>query len=193
MARRVNFRYSNANISLDDIDKTFKKVISSLDIKYSKSKNLEYRSCFMGYKDEEVISEKAEIYKEVDKETCLTLFASVEATLRTDFINRCHLKKKDKLSLFYRSGYNPSQRIYTYSLTDVVLKGWKSFLPQYEQLIDQVNDAFGYRNWLAHGRYWQLNQSLSKYDYFKLFILLKGFITVIESYIIEIPIDEYSI
>jgi hypothetical protein len=190
MARKVNFKYSNANLSLDEIDKTYRNIISSLDVKYSKSKNRDYESCFMGYAGEEVLQEKARIYDEIDKETCLTLFASVEATLRTDFINRCQLRKRDNLSKYYRKDYNPMRNVYLYSLKDVVFKGWIDYIPSKEPLIKTVKDAFGFRNWLAHGRYWSLDQSLSRYDYSTLFNLLKLFVTEIEPYIIETPIEE---
>lgn len=185
MARKVNFGYSRANLSLDEINQTYDNVLSAIDIKYSEDKNIEYTKCFFGYTIDEINKERESVCKEIEKEIILTLFASVEAILRADFINRCQLKRKDKLSMFYRKGYNASRRIYTYSLSEIVLKGWKEYLPIHENLINQVNESYKYRNWLAHGRYWQLEKSFSKYDYYTLYALLKAFIAAIEPYIVE--------
>lgn len=69
----------------------------------------------------------------------MAILAFVESLFRTDFIIRCELKKSDKLSIRYRHTYNPAKRIYTYSYHD------------------------NYRNWLAHGRYWQFKDNPAKY------------------------------
>lgn len=184
MARKVSFKYSNANLSLDEVHQTYLKVKSSIETKYSKEKNAEYIKCFLGKTLTEVNAERDALLNEIGIESSLILFASVEAILRTDFINRCQLKKKDKLAIFYRSGYNSKKRIYSYGLSDVVFKGWKLFLPKDENLIKQVNDAFQYRNWLAHGRYWELNLSLSRYDYYTVYDLLNLFLIRIEPYLV---------
>ena len=186
MARRVNFSYSDDNLSLDEIDKTYNKVLSSIETKYSEDKNFYYSEEFIGYTQEEICQERDDVIDEVEKEVSLTLFASVEASLRSDFINRCQLKKKDKLSKFYRSGYNPKKRIYTYGLSEVVMKGWQEYLPEHENLIKQVNDVFQYRNWLAHGRYWQLAQPFQRYDYNTLYALLRTFLSQIEPYLMVV-------
>ena len=54
----------------------------------------------------------------------------------------------------------------------------------HQNLIKQVNDAFQYRNWLAHGRYWELNLSLSRYDYYTVYDLLNLFLIRIEPYLV---------
>lgn len=165
--------------SLQEIDDTYQKVLSALDVKYSKDKNIEYNAYFAGLSTAEIEHEYTILVEELDKEMSMAIFANVEAVLRLDFISRCQLKKKDNLSLFYRKGYNSSRKMYTYGLVDVVLKGWKQYMPELEDTINCVIDFYTYRNWLAHGRYWVLGQPISKYSYLSTYTLFKSFLDVI--------------
>lgn len=168
--------------SLFEVDRVYREVISSIDCKYSKYINKNFAATFFGYSEEEVHRQYIDLTNEVSNEFCLAMFASVESKLRTDFIIRCQLKKEDSLSKFYRSSYNPAKRMYTYNLSEVIFKGWKNYLPTKDSiLVDRMTELFQYRNWLAHGRYWNLPINLLNIDYKTVYYDCSLFLSVISS------------
>jgi hypothetical protein len=50
------------------------------------------------------------------------------------------------------------------SLEDDILDFWKQVYPEHKQVISNVISALQYRNWLAHGRYWDAKLG-RKYSY----------------------------
>lgn len=160
--RKIQFNFNEHNQSLESLENYYDEVKSAIDLKYSKV-NPRYTSDFQMMTESEVESERDENYQELSREATMAILAFVESLFRTDFIIRCELKKCDKLSKQYRSTYNPSKRVYTYSYSDVVLDGWVEYRPEAKNLINELKEANNYRNWLAHGRYWQFKDNPNKY------------------------------
>lgn len=160
--RRIQFNFNEHNQSLENLESYYDEVKAAIDLKYSKA-NPYYTADFQMMTDSEVESERDENYMELSREASMSILAFVESLFRTDFIIRCELKKSDKLSIRYRHTYNPAKRIYTYSYNDVVLGGWADFRPEEKALINELKEANNYRNWLAHGRYWQFKDNPAKY------------------------------
>ena len=160
--RKIQFNFNEHNQSLEDLESYYDDVKAAIDLKYSKA-NPYYTSDFQMMTDSEVETERDENYLELSREASMAILAFVESLFRTDFIIRCELKKSDKLSKRYRHTYNPAKRIYTYSYNDVVLDGWVQLYPEEKNLINELKEANSYRNWLAHGRYWQFKDNPAKY------------------------------
>ena len=160
--RKIQFHFNEHNQSLESLEEYYDEVKSAIDLKYSKT-NPFYISEFGMLTESEVESERDENYQELSREASMAILAFVESLFRTDFIIRCELKKTDKLSRLYRHTYNPSKRVYTYSYNDVVLDGWMEYRPETKNLINELIEANNYRNWLAHGRYWQFKDNPNKY------------------------------
>jgi hypothetical protein len=160
--RKIQFNFNEHNQSLESLESYYDEVKAAIDLKYSKA-NPYYTADFQMMTDSEVESERDENYMELSREASMSILAFVESLFRTDFIIRCELKKSDKLSIRYRHTYNPAKRIYTYSYNDVVLDGWADFRPEEKDLINELKEANNYRNWLAHGRYWQFKDNPAKY------------------------------
>ena len=159
---KIQFNFNEHNQSLEDLESYYDDVKAAIDLKYSKA-NPYYTSDFQMMTDSEVETERDENYLELSREASMAILAFVESLFRTDFIIRCELKKSDKLSKRYRHTYNPAKRIYTYSYNDVVLDGWVQLYPEEKNLINELKEANNYRNWLAHGRYWQFKDNPAKY------------------------------
>lgn len=160
--RKIQFNFNEHNQSLETLESYYDEVKAAIDLKYSKA-NPYYNSDFRMMTDSEVETERDENYLELSREASMAILAFVESLFRTDFIIRCELKKDDKLSKRYRHTYNPAKRIYTYSYNDVVLDGWVEYRPEVKNLVNELREANNYRNWLAHGRYWQFKDNLAKY------------------------------
>lgn len=160
--RKIQFNFNEHSQSLENLESYYDDVKAAIDLKYSKA-NPYYTSDFQMLTDSEVETERDENYMELSCEASMAILAFVESLFRTDFIIRCELKNSDKLSKRYRHTYNPAKRIYTYSYNDVVLDGWADFRPEEKDLINELKEANNYRNWLAHGRYWQFKDNPAKY------------------------------
>ena len=160
--RKIQFNFNEHNQSLESLENYYDEVKAAIDLKYSKA-NPYYTSDFQMMTNTEVETERDENYMELSCEASMAILALVESSFRTDFIIRCELKKSDKLSKRYRHTYNPAKRIYTYSYNDVVLDGWAEYRPEEKNLINELKEANNYRNWLAHGRYWQFKDNPAKY------------------------------
>ena len=94
--------------------------------------------------------------------------SALEALFRIDYLTRCYNKKKDPLSRKMR-GISRKKGVRT-SLENDILRLWKEVCPEYKSFISEVITAFDYRNWLAHGRYWEPKLGRN-YDYNSLYDL----------------------
>lgn len=116
---------------------------------------------FLGFTLKELDIYFDNLNKELENVTCLSLLSAVEAKLRTDYLFRACNKKKDTLSKKFRSIYK--QKSQKASLEEDILNTWTEIYPELKNIIGDYKGALNYRNWLAHGRYW--NPKLGrKYD-----------------------------
>ncbi len=165
MLKKVSF--SGENLSLLEIADYYDDSEKALRLFFS-SKNPEYSLRFNGYTEEEVEEELKLRLQELDKAISFSILSALEALFRIDYLNRCYNKKKDNLSRKMRNIYN--QKGVHASLKDDILSSWKVICPEYKGFISEVITAFGYRNWLAHGRYWEPKLGRN-YDYQSLYDL----------------------
>ncbi|MNV02604.1 hypothetical protein D3C71_928430 [compost metagenome] len=158
MANKV--RFSQQHSKIEDIEKFYFYSEQSL-IPYFSEKN----SYFTGFSISELDEELKQHKLVLDRMNALEILALLEARFRIDYLIRCQERKKDDFSRALREVYK--QRENKASLTDDILKLWKEFYPQHKTIFDSFQKALDYRNWLAHGRYWEPKKSphISKYDY----------------------------
>ncbi|WP_215900700.1 hypothetical protein, partial [Acinetobacter sp. TUM15064] len=107
----------------------------------------------------------------LDRMSALEILAFLEARFRIDYLIRCQNKKKDLLSRNLRQIYKVKGN--RASLTDDILKEWKVVNSNHKILLDSFKNALDYRNWLAHGRYWEPKKTshVKKYDYLSVIFL----------------------
>lgn len=164
MAKKISF--SNANLELREISENFKDTELALRRYYNVS-NEEFHLYpkFFAYSQQEINAELHKRIDELNKSTTLTVLASIEASFQIDYLKRCYGRKRDSLSKDFRLIYikNEQENRRT-SLEEDILKNWKKHFPDSKSLISKLIEAFNYRHWLAHGRYWQ-HKLGRKYDY----------------------------
>lgn len=85
----------------------------------------------------------------------MTVLASIEATLRVDYLQRCYRRGRDQLSRSFRYLYQTKGK--EVSLLNDLLDIWKIHGRMTQRLAGDIRSAFGYRHWLAHGRYYVAN------------------------------------
>jgi len=179
MTKKVSF--SDQHGSLEDIEEYYVDSESALNYYYALSDATGIISAkFIGYTKEEIESELKSHKKSLDRMCSLEILATIEARLRIDYLVRSEKRKKDDLSKEFRKIYPKKEN--KASLTDDIIKTWKSIHPQHKTRLDKLGQALDYRNWLAHGRYWKPKKSphILKYDYSEIYILASDILESME-------------
>lgn len=134
-----------------EIGELYAVSIKSMEMYYSRL-NPQFDFNFQFSTHEEVEREKEFRLEEIDASLALTLLASIEASFRVDYLQRCYRKKKDPLSRLFHDLHD--KKGIQVSLKDDLLDAWKKHGNVRPSLLGDIKAAFNYRHWLAHGRYW---------------------------------------
>ena len=159
MASKVSF--SNQELQVHEIDIHYSRCVEALRAYY-----IDTNSVFVVYTNDELKTELHERLEELEKSCAFLLLTTVEVRLRIDYLKRCYEEREDSLSLEFRTIY--SRRKESPNLSEDILKAWEQHGAP-ASLVSELREAFHYRHWLAHGRYWKLK--VRKYDYRGLFAL----------------------
>lgn len=155
----------------------------SLDYYFDPSQNVDFKEEFAGLSNEEIDEQKRSLLDELSLRSSFYLLTYIETLFRTDFILRIESNKKgytDILTKEYKKIYKPTDRLYSYSLKDVIFKNWKRYIngKQYSKemrdILNTLPQYFDFRNWIAHGRYWVFKEPnyKQKYNYDQIRIVL---------------------
>jgi len=101
---------------------------------------------------EDILNYFSEQKSELENLVSLNIMASVEATIRIDYLNRVYTRKKDPVSRCFRDLHK--EKGVKASLENDILKIWKQEQPSCKKAIDNFQQTLKLRHWLAHGRYW---------------------------------------
>jgi hypothetical protein len=172
MSKRVLSK-SNQHLSIKDIADIYDYRERSLKLLFS-AHNGVYADCFYGFSKDEVLDELKYQILEIEKDACLNLLASMEAAFRLDYAIRCEKKDKAEISKNFKLLFDVYE--YRLSLEDNIFEEWKKSNLIKPSLIGDLKDAFKYRHWLAHGRYWTLKAGKPKYDFYELYKLAEKII-----------------
>ena len=157
----VKVSFSGENLDIDEIANHHNDIDSALSLFFS-SASPAFATRFAGYSIQEVETELEERRAELDLNTTMNLLASIEATFRVDYLQRCYQKKKDGVSSKFRDLHKEKgSRV---SLEDEIFEAWKLYNPTCAPLIGYLRGAFKFRHWMAHGRYWKPKLG-QKYDF----------------------------
>jgi len=122
-----------------------------------------YDERFRGYSDDKLKDDLQSRLSEIDCTSALSVLSAMEAAFRIDYLQRCGIKKKDRLSRAFQQIYKDKKS--HARLVEDILFGWKNeATTQGKRLISELIGAFKYRHWLAHGRYYEPKLG-KKYDY----------------------------
>lgn len=181
MAKLVHkFQFASHNRSLKDIKTYYDRVLDSLEYQYSREHNADYDVIFANKSEAEVAAELDRLKEELSMEGAFELLAYLEKVFRTDCHIRCTRRYKDDLSKSFKDVYKSVGKIqYKIGFVDVIVAGWKKFFleqdPHNQDVLDmfsQINDFFNFRNWMAHGRYWDYPYSRGKHNFDVVWIMV---------------------
>ncbi len=166
-ARRVTF--SGEHLPLVQIAQYYSDIEASVR-SYFSFDNLRSDDRFIGYTPLEIEREMYSVLAEHGQSTSMSILASLEAAFRMDFLQRCYKRQKDPLSRSFRTLYQQKGR--HVPLGDIFLQ-WTSYSTVPQSIISDLEQAFRYRHWLAHGRYW--TQKIGReYDYDDIYALAES-------------------
>jgi len=107
---------------------------------------------FLFMTKDDILNYFSEQKSELENLVSLNIMASVEATIRIDYLNRVYTRQKDLVSRRFRDLHK--EKGVKASLENDILKIWKQEQPLCKKAIDDFQQALKFRHWLAHGRYW---------------------------------------
>lgn len=167
MARRVSF--SKTRITANEVADHHAVVDAAIHLYYApESPNYEVR--FEFYTEDEVLNKRDERLFEAETASSMMVLASIEAALKVDYLQRCYARYRDQLSRTLRLLYqDKGEKV---SLSDDLLDAWKNDGNMTTKLVGDFRSAFGYRHWLAHGRYYVAKLG-REYDFASVYDLAK--------------------
>ncbi len=152
---RVSF--SSEELSISQLEEYFESTEKALRSYYHHSNPV-----FSEYSFEELRDELDNRIAELDHSVTLMAFATIEAHLRIDFLQRCYYRYKDDLSRKFRKVHRIKGA--NVSLADDILRLWMGYVTRKSHVSDLIS-ALNYRHWLAHGRFWVAKLGRTKYDF----------------------------
>lgn len=150
MARSKRLAFSGQHLAIERIDRNLRDVDASVNA-YFMVGDGGSTVRFLGYTSAEMQAEKTALLEEFRRSASMDLFGAIEAAFRIDFLQRCYRREKDTVSTAFRRLYG--DRDGRVSLDDI-LSAWRQNSTVSPDLVAALKDAFKYRHWLAHGRYW---------------------------------------
>jgi hypothetical protein len=129
---------------------------------------------FWGYTEKELKEHLSDHLQETEYDASLALLAAIEAAFRFDFDYRRKKRLKDSRSKeIRRLSKLPKRNSYEISINKIfgTLKIDQA-VPNHT--ITLLNNYFKYRNWLAHGRYWNLNRGANKPTFLEIYQLAQA-------------------
>ena len=167
MASRVVL--SHEHLDIEQIDRRRQDTEAAIEAYFSIG-NPSSAQRFLGLALHEVRDEKEALLDESRRSSSMDVFGALEAAFRVDFLQRCYRREKDDISRAFRDIYsNKGARV---SLEGDILATWRRDLNVPQWMIGELTDAFKYRHWLAHGRYWR--PKFQKLDYAEVYSLAEA-------------------
>ena len=96
----------------------------------------------------------SETLLEIDRTDALFVVASLEATIRVDYLTCVDRRWRDPLSRAFRTVHR--ERSNRARLSEDLIARWTDIAHIRGKIVAELRQAIKYRNWLAHGRYWTL-------------------------------------
>ena len=180
--RKIDFNFSEKIYSFEEIDNYYNETRRSIETRFSKGRNINYYYEFLLWSETQINQLQEQLLSELSMTASFQTLACIESMFRTDFIVRCQLKKRDYLSKEFRVIYKSTRMVYSYRLKEDILEKWKNYKPIYGELIDRIREAFDFRNWYAHGRYWDFEgrTNLRKFNFPSIQSMRDAFLEIIK-------------
>ena len=169
MARRSRLVFSHQHLDIEQVDGRRRDTEAAIHA-YFALDNAKSAQRFFGFTPSEVRTEKEALLEEARRAASMDLFGALEAAIRIDFLQRCYRRERDTVSRAFRHLYR--EKGARASLEGDILAAWRHHSNVPRSVIENLTNAFKYRHWLAHGRYW--NPRFPRLDYDEVYALAEA-------------------
>lgn len=189
------FNFSEHSGSIGQLEEYYRSMSELIDRKHNPALNPEYALDFPFMRPDEISEKAATLRRELVFEGNLAVLSYVESVFRVDAIMRCQAKiKQDSLFKKFKKEikHQNGKTVYHYiRICETILEGWKVECREHVNLLNSLGQAFEYRNWLAHGKYWTYKESVDKYTFEYVLGLAKAVIKAFDGLLFkQLPVGE---
>jgi hypothetical protein len=172
----VSFQFAEHSSSIYEIKAYFDKLKNSICYTYDIS-----REIYVGQPALAIQKEKDKLLLELNIEGGFALLSTVEAMFRTDFICRCRKKKKEQIDKDFKEALKKVDKLYKIDIKETILERWKQEYPSEQHCFTLMKERMEYRNWIAHGRYWNKfhDAGRDKFSFDSLFLEISALISLV--------------
>jgi hypothetical protein len=168
-------RFSEQQLTLDDVQAFYQEARVSIEQFLSQSSD-----ALVARDEPECIATNLQgVLEELDHLSALSAMASLEATLRLNYLRRVYRRLRDPLSRAMRLLHH--QKAHRARLEGDLIRLWRDEAHVREALLRGIARAFEYRHWLAHGRYWTLKLGYD-HDFLTVLEIAGEFIAAMQDY-----------
>ena len=161
MARRKRIVFSGQHLEIERIEQRRQDLEASVSA-YFRIDNSGSAKRFLGYTVAEMRTEEESLIEESRRSASMEIFSALEAAFHIDFLQRCYRRERDEISMALRKLHDENQGASV--PLDRILSAWRRHSIVPTNFVDHLKQAFRYRHWLAHGRYWRPNFPMLDYD-----------------------------
>jgi len=162
-------QWNNSGKDVDSIIKFYESTKYAIELFHNPNGNKNFASDFLYKTYIEIEQEKMKCLNELSIEAGFVLLAYLEGVFRKDFMIRIlRHKRKDQLSVYFLDTYKSERKLYQHPL-EYIFKAWRNkgsgLSDKIREMLRSLQQYYDYRNWVAHGRYWEFKESnyLRKY------------------------------
>lgn len=165
------FRIAPNLYTLPEIETYYNCSRKSIDCMYSSSDNRKYAEQFFGRSEAEVQEEANRIRKELSHVCSMCVMAYIESLFRIDSFVRIKHKCKGNITGKVKALLQKKKSIPLVRFEDL-LDVWKEEYETETLLFRAINNSLKFRHWIAHGRYWRLDNDIDlHFDFVDIFLL----------------------
>ena len=151
-----SFKLSDKRITLSEVAEYFECSKKAIDTYYDTS---HINPDLVGLSAKEVKAMRGKVYRELTIECGMMLMSSVEAAFRTDFVLRCRKSRKEQIDKDFKKVLDGVKELYQVRIKEDLIDRWADEYPTDKHHFSLLKNRFDYRNWVAHGRYWNKFQN----------------------------------
>lgn len=165
------FRIAPRLYSLPQIKEYYDSSLNAINCEYSSESNSNYYSQFFGLKETEVQARATAVKQELSHLCSLCVMAYIESLFRIDSYIRVKHKYKGDITSKVKTLLVDKKSIPLVRFEDL-LAVWAEEYTDDSELFRSIKNSFKFRHWIAHGRYWQLDDNIVKHFAFTDMFLL---------------------
>lgn len=180
-----NFKLRDHSITLDEVANYYDNSMKAIDVYYDISN---VNPDLIGLSLKEVKAKRREVLTELTIECGMMLMSAVEAAFRTDFVLRCRKSRKEQIDRDFKEILKGVKELYQVRIKEDLIDRWAEEYPDEKHHFSLLKNRFDYRNWVAHGRYWNKfqNAGINSMLFTSLLLEVRSAMAVVDSRLMKI-------